>query len=177
MTGTIIRVNSGATDYERTRVNLLGSGGATVTVADDAANDEIDVTLGGSGYTLHVGALTSDPTDGQTTYFGGQLRAPTTTAAIAKVYIQRAGTIKAADVIAYSATAGTNENWTLNIRLNNTTDTAIATVGAATNERRFTNQALAIAVVVGDYIEIKSVQPTWATNPLGTTYGGTLYIE
>jgi hypothetical protein len=32
-------------------------------------------------------------------------------------------------------------------------------------------------VTVGDYVEIKSVQPTWATNPLTTTYGGYLYIE
>lgn len=32
-------------------------------------------------------------------------------------------------------------------------------------------------VTAGDYIEIKGVQPTWATNPLTTIYGGYVYIE
>jgi len=53
----------------------------------------------------------------------------------------------------------------------------IATVGAATNERVFTNSALAITVSAGDYFEIKGVQPTWVTNPATTIYGGYVYIE
>ena len=82
-----------------------------------------------------------------------------------------------AEIWCYSGTAGTAENWSLYIRLNNTTDTLIATIGAATNARQFSNAALNISVVAGDYIEIKSVQPTWATNPLTTLYGGYLYVE
>jgi len=45
------------------------------------------------------------------------------------------------------------------------------------NERIFSNAALSIPVVVGDYFEIKSVQPTWSTNPLTTIYSGYVYIE
>jgi hypothetical protein len=131
----------------------------------------------GSAYTLTVQALTSSPTDSQTVYFGQLPKAPTTTANISKVYIRKAGTIKIANIYCYSGTAGTNEVWSLYIRKNNSADTLIATLSQATNERIFVNEALNIPVAVGDYIEIKGVQPLWATNPLTCIYGGYLYIE
>lgn len=130
-----------------------------------------------TGYTLHVQALTSSPADAATIYFGNLPKAPVTAAATSKVYIPRAGTIKRVEIYCYSGTAGTAENWSGYIRLNNLTDTLIQTVGAATNERRFTNASLNIAVVVGDYFEIKFINPTWSTNPLTTIFGGYVYIE
>lgn len=129
------------------------------------------------GYTLQVQALTSAPTDGQTIYFGNLPKAPTTTANISKVYIPKAGTIKRAEVYCYSGTSGTAESWSGYVRLNNTTDTLIATLAVNTAERRFSNTALNIAVVAGDYIEIKFINPTWATNPNTTIFGGYLWIE
>jgi hypothetical protein len=132
---------------------------------------------GGLGYTIQVQALTSSPGDGATVYFGNLPKAPIATANVSKVYIPKSGTIKRADIYCYSGTAGTAEAWSLYIRKNNTTDTLVATLSLNTNERKFSNASLAIAVVAGDYIEIKSVQPTWATNPLTCIYGGTLYIE
>lgn len=132
---------------------------------------------GGLGYTLAVQALTSSPTDAQTIYFGNLPKAPVTAAGTSKVYIPKAGTIKVVELYCFSGTAGTNESWTIYVRLNNTTDTAIATVAASANERRFSNTGLSIAVVAGDYIEIKSINPTWATNPLTTIFGGSIYIE
>jgi hypothetical protein len=130
-----------------------------------------------TGYTLSVQALTSSPADAQTIYFGNLPKAPVTAAATSKVYIPRAGTIKRAEIYCYSGTAGTAEAWSGYIRLNNTTDTLIATLSVNTNERRFSNTALSIAVVAGDYIEIKFINPTWATNPLTTIFGGYIYIE
>lgn len=132
---------------------------------------------GGLGYAINVQALTSSPADGQTVYFGMLPKVPTTTANISKVYIRKAGTIKIAEIYCYSGTAGTNQAWSLYIRKNNTTDTLIATLSVATNERVFSNTALSISVAVGDYIEIKGVQPTWTTNPLTCIYGGYIYIE
>jgi hypothetical protein len=129
------------------------------------------------GYTLHVQALTSSPADSVTVYFGQLPKAPVSAAATSKVYIRKAGTIKAANIYVYSGTAGTNEAWSLYVRLNNTTDYLIQTVSVSASERIFSNVALSIAVAVGDYIEIKGVQPLWATNPLTTIYGGYLYIE
>lgn len=131
---------------------------------------------GGLGYTLHVQALTSSPADGATVYFGQQPRAPGAVN-LSRVYIRKAGTIKMANILCQSGTAGTAEAWSLYIRKNNTTDYLINTLTLGTAERVFANSALNIAVVAGDYIEIKSVQPTWATNPLTTIFGGYIYIE
>jgi hypothetical protein len=112
-----------------------------------------------------------------TVYFGSLPKAPTTTANISKVRIPKAGTIKRAFIYCYSGTAGTNESWSFYIRLNNTGDTLIKTLAVSASERIFDNDALNISVIAGDYIEIKGVQPLWATNPLTTIYGGYLYIE
>lgn len=132
---------------------------------------------GGLGYAINVQALTSSPADGATVYFGMLPKAPITTANVSKVYIQKAGTIKIAEIYCYSGTAGTNESWSLYIRKNNTTDTLISTRAVSANERVFSNTGLSIAMSVGDYFEIKGIQPTWATNPLTTIYGGYVYIE
>ena len=135
-----------------------------------------DVT-GVKGYSISVQALTSSPADGQTVYFGMLPKAPTTSANTSKTHIREAGTITAVNIYCYSGTAGTNEAWSLYIRINNTTDHLIATVSASASERIFAKSDFAIAVNAGDYFEIKGIQPTWATNPLTTIYGGYVYIK
>ena len=132
---------------------------------------------GPSNYVINVQALTSSPADGATIYFGMLPKAPVTVAGNSKVYIRKAGTIKIAEIYCYSGTAGSNEAWSLYIRKNNTTDMLIATLNLATSERVFSNTGLSIAVAVGDYIEIKAINPSWGTNPLTTIFGGYIYIE
>jgi hypothetical protein len=72
------------------------------------------------------------------------------------------------------------ESGTLNLKAgvsiegSNKTTTIIS---ASASERIFSNTGLNISLNAGDYIEIKGVQPTWATNPLTTIYGGYLYFE
>jgi len=129
------------------------------------------------GYSINVQALTNSPADGATVYFGMMPKAPITTANVSKIYIRKTGTLKIAEIYCYSGTAGTAESWSLYVRKNNTTDYLIATLTAATSERVFSNTGLSVAVTAGDYLEIKSIQPTWATNPLTTIYGGYLYFE
>jgi hypothetical protein len=131
----------------------------------------------GLGYTIPVQALTSSPADSATVYFGMLPKAPITTAALSKVYVRKAGTIKIADIRCYAGTAGSAESWSLYIRKNNTTDYLIATLAVSASERVFTNSSLSIAMSAGDYFEIKGVQPAWATNPLTTIFGGYVYIE
>lgn len=131
----------------------------------------------GAGYAINVQALTSSPADGATVYFGMLPKAPIATAGVSRVYIPKAGTIKVVSIWCYSGTAGTAESWSLYLRLNNTTDTLIKTLAVNTNARDFSNTALNITVNAGDYFEIKSVQPTWATNPATCIYGGYVYIE
>lgn len=128
------------------------------------------------GYALCVTAAGLDPADGLTYYFGGRYSAPTTTAGFCRVYIPAAGTIKTA-YVSWGGTAPTAENISVYIRLNNTSDTLIETIGDVSETKLFNNAALSIAVAAGDYIEIKVVCPTWTDNPTGVTFGGTLYVE
>lgn len=134
--------------------------------------------ISAKGYSINVQALTSSPTDGQTIYFGTLPKAPVTAQGTSRIYIRKPGIIKIVEIYCYSGTAGSNEAWVLSIRLNNSGDTQIASVSASTNERVFSNTSLSIAVSAGDYVEIKSVNPTWVTtNPLTTIFGGYIYIE
>jgi len=129
-------------------------------------------------YAIPVQALTSSPGDAPAiNYFGMMPKAPATSAGANKIYFRKPGTITAVEIYCYSGTAGSNEAWTLYIRKNNTTDTQIATVSTAVSERIFSNTQLSIQVAAGDYIEIKSINPTWATNPLTTIFGGYILIE
>jgi hypothetical protein len=132
-----------------------------------------------AGYTIQGSAASHNPTDGTTYYIGtASAAAPTTTAGIVRMYIPRAGTITSAYVFcSANGTAGSNQAWVMNIRLNNTTNTQIASVSATTAQRVWSNTALAITVAQGDYIEIQSVSPTWTTNPTAVTYAAVIYIE
>lgn len=142
-----------------------------------ANQPDLQTAINNAGsYTIKVQALTSSPADAATIYFGMLPKAPVTAANTSKVYIRRSGTISAAEIYCYSGTAGTAESWSLYIRKNNTTDFLIATVAASTNERVFTNSSLSIPMAAGDYFEIKAVNPTWATNPLTTIFGGYVRI-
>jgi hypothetical protein len=131
----------------------------------------------GQRYALPVHALTYSPADGATVYFGNMLKAPVATASANKVYIRRPGMITVAEIYSWATTAGTAEAWSLYVRKNSATDYLIATLTVAASERIWSNTALAIAVVAGDYIEIKVVNPAWATNPAAVTFAGYVLIE
>ena len=143
----------------------------------DAGDAGTQGPAGTTRMSINVQALTSSPVDAQTVYFGMLPKAPTTTAAISRIYVRANCTIKRAEIWCYSGTAGTNQAWTLYIRKNNTTDTQIASLSVATNARVFSNENLNISMAAGDYFEIKGVQPTWTTNPATTIYGGYIVIE
>lgn len=129
------------------------------------------------GYTLAVHALSSTPGAGAQRFFGSLPKVISTNAKEQKVYIRKAGTIKIANIYTFAAGAGTNEAWTLNIRLNDTTNYPIATVAVNTQERVWSNTALNIPVVVGDYIEIQFFGPAWSSVPTSVVFGGYIYIE
>ncbi len=166
----------------------LAKGTADQRLSMDASATDVAWATKQSGYALRVQALATNPTERQTVYFGQLPKAPVTTANISKVYIPKSGTITRALIYTYSTGAGGNQNWSLYIRMNNTTDTLIETRGVSANERIFQNNALNIAVTAGEYFEIKGVQPCWGTvipilnlcvgaSPTGTTYAGYVWIE
>jgi hypothetical protein len=151
----------------------------TLTVASAGGDETITLdTIVPPSFTLAVQGDSHNPIASRTLYFGMNPKAPSPAAAINKIYIRRSCTLRVAELYCYAAAvAGSNEAWTIYARLNNTSDTAIATVGAAAAERVFSNAALSLALVAGDYLEIKSISPNWATAPQGVTFGGYLYFE
>lgn len=93
------------------------------------------------------------------------------------MYIPKAGVIKAAYIYCNAGTAGTAEAWPANVRLNNATDTLVQSLALSNVNRAWANTNLNVAVVAGDYVEIKLVNPTWATNPANVRFAATIYIE
>lgn len=106
------------------------------------------------------------------TYYLGQYAGLTLTVggSIRRMYVPVACTIFAVEFTPYVTVAGSAENSTLYIRVNNTTDYLVtgtcALTGTAT-QMNFNNRALNIPLAVGDYWEFKWVTPAWVTNPTG----------
>jgi PKD repeat protein len=163
--------------FEWKRINAFWATNPATNIVGGTAFVDTTITDSVQGYPLFVQALTSSPADGQMIYFGNLPKAPVPTAAISKIYIPRSGTINRVFINAYSGTPGTNEAWSLYIRKNDAADTLIKTISSSSFERLFVSTNLNISVVAGDYIEIKGVQPTWATNPLTTIYGGYVFVD
>jgi len=136
----------------------------------------VQTQLNSKGYTLGLTSVASNLVSGTTYYFGNLGRAIITTADQSRVYIPKTGTIKKAYISHYSATTGTITSISASIRLNNTTDTLIATSTANSNFRTFNNNALSISVTEGDYIEMK-VTSVNSVAPTANVFGGTIYIE
>ena len=148
------------------------------------AGTNVGVTVGAgtatvsAGYPVFVqGLVIAAPSSANFYYFGNVPREPTTTADIARVYFPKAGTIKRADITAYIGGPGTGENWSLDIRINNTSNTTIASSGSTGNLNRFTNTGLSIAVTPSDYFEIRVTFPAWATPPTDVIFAGNLHVE
>jgi hypothetical protein len=113
---------------------------------------------------------------GGTQYFGNLIKPMTTTAGNSKVFFRSVSTITGVEVSSFSQGAGTAEPWTLYVRVNNTVDYLVAVVTSAENLRVFSNQALNIPILPGDYIEMKIVNPIWQTTPTNCTFGGYITI-
>lgn len=118
-----------------------------------------------------------DPADTTACYFGTRAAAPTTVVNIRHVRFGMTGCIVGAVINTFSTVAGTAENISFYIRLNNTTDYLVATVGVAAQERSFVNLAMDVPISPTDFIEMKIVPPAWVTNPTGFNVWGWLIFE
>lgn len=133
-----------------------------------------------SGLTFNLSSNNGSPADA-TTYFLSTTTATTSFTATGRAqtrfYMPKAGTIN----VCYgqiACSAGTSEATTLALRLNNTTDTNVSTsLVLNTASVTFNNTALGISVAAGDYIEVKLICPTWATNPLSVRVGLTFVLS
>jgi hypothetical protein len=131
-----------------------------------------------SGYVLNaVAGSQTTFTDGQTLYWGSVPVAPGTTGAEKRLYFPKKGRITAAIAHLLVTTVGTAEDWSVYLRINNTTDYLIQTLALAQAFRLWAKYDFNIPVVAGDYCEIKEIQPTWATNPAVGTRAGVIYVS
>ena len=130
-------------------------------------------------YALSVGCLAGiSPADGEVDYFGSLTRTALTSATFTKIPIPLKGRVTRCILMwCDTGAASTNENIVIAIRKNNTTDYVFSTVGNTSHEKTFANYALDIPVDAGDYLEFKMTCPTWATNPTGVYFSGSISIE
>jgi hypothetical protein len=119
------------------------------------------------------------PADSTDYYFGQTNNTPGTSATYDDIYIGKPGILYTAliDSKVNIGAIGTNEDWSLYIRHNDTTDYLIATIGAATQRRTWLNSNLNIPLDVGDTIIVKCVTPAWVDNPTGLQFTGTIFIR
>lgn len=130
-------------------------------------------------YCLDAFATSFAPADASTYYFGAiPTVAPSLTAAANRLYIPFAGIIRAANIYIRCGVAGTSENFSVWVRLNNTTDYLItSTMDVSVASPIALNSAMNIPVVAGDYVEIKMTTPTWVTNPTSVMCRSSLFIQ
>lgn len=184
--GIVTRSNvSNGTIHVTPSTGAVGNGTAGQVLGINGSGNQAFLNaseiVGYQGYVITAKMGTSNtlnPADASTYYWGGPLtNAFQSTPAVRRLYFPKAGTIKAATLFS-TQSGGSNEQSTISIRLNNTSDTSISTTATfATSVTLITNTALNIPVVVGDYIEIKWVTPTWVTNPTNMVIDSQIYIE
>ena len=129
------------------------------------------------GYAINLGATSTTYLANNTYYFGIPTQAGTTASAQRKILIPKTGTIKGGQIYIRTSVGTTTENWTLSIRLNNTTNTTFATVATTALEKIFGTTSLNISVVAGDFIEIITSTPAWLTPPGASFIYGTIIIQ
>lgn len=169
----------GTSQTQRGRANFISGTAIAVSAADNSGTNSTDVTINGKGYVMPIISGAWNPADGIQYFAGITAQAPAATAARTNGVFPKTGTIKRIDVnVQVTGTLGSNENTSLQFRLNNTTNTLItnaAQLTAATQSFSITGQSIAVAA--GDTYEIRLDSPTWATNPTGVSLGGTIYVE
>ena len=143
-------------------------------------NGETIIAAFGGGYSLQgsLASATFNPVAASIYYAGGPLTASAAgTADVRRLYIPKTGTIKSCYGYFNQTASGSGNTGTLNIRKNNTTDTAVGSAQAhnVTNTL-YSSTALSIAVTQGDYIEFKWTCPA-TPPPTSILSSFIIYIE
>ncbi|MDD3436740.1 MAG: hypothetical protein PHC64_06275 [Candidatus Gastranaerophilales bacterium] len=146
-------------------------------VAKGSSSNSDWVKQNGS-YTLQTQSTSSGPADATTYFIGSAAMSLTSTASVRRIYIPRSGTITYCKGAFLNGSVGTSENSSLYIRVNATTDYLVSsTIDNSSYYAPFENSGLNIPVSAGDYIEIKWITPTWATNPTGVSSSSVICVD
>lgn len=121
---------------------------------------------------------TFNPGDSTVYYSGGFASVgPSTTAALRRIYFPSACTITDCTLFIVTNVSGSGETVNFAIRVNNTTDTALTSGTIAATATTIVTTGLSISIAAGDYIELKTTTPAWASNPTGTFISGSISIR
>jgi len=186
--GYIISAFSGGTIPDLEAVLTAGNdgGGIEITNIADGTASSSAATVGQlipDQVALAIQQSGTNYADGITYYYGNMPQTPVTaTYNRFAIYIPYDGTLTMCSALMSSfSVAGSNESISLYIRLNDTTDYLVASVALSQADRLFENLSLnsgsGISVSQGDWIVMKVVCPTWATNPTSTYWGGNIILE
>jgi len=169
LTGIIKLTQTPATGSANTQILTRDSSTGAIEIRDVT-------TIGRS--VLNLLGHSSNLNQNTTYYFGIHPNTPTTTSNIRKIYFRDNIRITHVEIYSQSTTAGSNENWSMYVRVDGTTDTLIQTIGVSTGERIWTNSAMSVDVDANHYVEIKMVNPTtWSTAPVATVFSGYIKYE
>lgn len=169
-------------DNRITHTNLMKVNGLTEDTAPDRTADYMltydnsasaakKVLLGkiAKYYLCATSASASnDPADATTYYFGevDHFALNTTAEPFLRIYVPLAGTMIGAEILAEpDGTAASAETSTLYVRKNGSADTTLTSSLALNATYHETVTGLSLALAAGDYVMLKWVTPTWATNP------------
>jgi hypothetical protein len=182
---TAYSVICGGTTTTGVLQNVSGVGSSTnvLTSNGTSALPTWQAVSGGTGYALSIQTGTGNPLDGSTLFLitqgGINLDVSATDKESSRFFIPVSGTInKCYGAVTVEGVLGTTESSTLNLRLNNTTDTVVTSslqMNLASNT--FSATTLGISVTAGDYIQAKLVCATWATNPTTVSCSLTFFVE
>jgi len=176
-----------------------GGGGGDVTGPASAVSDNIVVFNGNTGkiikdsgipissinssYALNMITSAQPVINDSTTYFMAMSVAVgvwsgNSTSGQVKMWIPKNGTLTSVYGSINFATPASNENVTINVRVNNITDYTITSNSQWTSSpTTFSNNAMNIPLVAGDYISFTIVTPVWVTNPATATFNATAFIN
>jgi len=118
------------------------------------------------------------PADATAYYFFQANNTPGTTSNVDTFIVPMGCTLRLVCLDSVSTgLAGTNEAWEFYIRKNDSTDYLVSSVSLAAARRTWNNTNMNIPLLAGDSINFKTTTPTWATNPLATTFSGFVIFE
>lgn len=134
----------------------------------------------GQGSVLQFAATMLHTPDESSTYFiGGQYGfEPQEEGGYVRLYVPAPGIVTLVYVMVYTEDLGSSETSTISVRLNDTDDYEVS--DAVTHDAEvsiISNDAMDIAVVAGDYLEIKWETPTWATDPGNIIINGVIFVS
>jgi len=135
------------------------------------------VTLDDVYFTVPFNFANVNPADNTTYYFGAQYTVAPGTGATARIFYMPYECTLIGYTIGIAYNVGSSETSELYCRINNTTDVQLGGnfSGGATIFTQGTTAATNVSA--GDYLNIKWVCPTWATNPTAATGTVILYFK